>query len=299
MRAAQIALVIELAAVLLVLVAGSKRAEYREFVARYGESFQLTFMAPAGLLLLDRFQLQSTLGEFNQRVRDKIVRIYGVLEAPQYSRMFLAQAISALLIIPIIVSILVVLGEGGIGGVILGIVLAPVLAYLLFVDLDKKIKAREDAMILELPEFLNKVILLVNAGENVQEAIIKGIESKLRYYQKRPDEKMNPLYQELHQVMNELRNNRSFHDSMEDFSKRCAVHEISVFVSTLLLNYRRGGGEFVSTLKDLSETLWEKRIAVARTLGEEASSKLVFPMVVIFFVVMVIIASPAVMSMNM
>jgi tight adherence protein C len=299
MRAAQIALVVETAVVLFLVLAGSRRREYKDFVAQYGEGFQLTFMAPAGLLLLDCFQLETALGEFNQRVRDKIVRVYGAMESAQYSRMFLAQAMSALLLIPVIVSLLIVLGEGGIGGVITGIVLGPGGAYLLFLDLDQKIKEREEAIILELPEFLNKIILLVNAGENVQEAIIRSIDAKLKYYQKRPEEKINPLYKELQQVMNELRNNRSFHDSMEDFSKRCAVHEISVFVSTLLLNYRRGGGEFVSTLKDLSENLWHKRTAVARTLGEEASSKLVFPMVLIFFVVMVVVGAPAVLSMNM
>ncbi|MEN6391873.1 MAG: type II secretion system F family protein [Syntrophomonas sp.] len=299
MKAAQIALVVEMVIVLFLVLVGSKKKEYKDFVAQYGESFQLTFMAPAGLLLLERFQLESALGEFNQRIRDKIVRVYGAMESAEYSRMFLAQAVSALLLIPVIASILIVLGEGGIGGVIVGIILAPAGAYLLFLDLDKKIKNREDAIILELPEFLNKTILLVNAGENVQEAIIRSIDAKLKYYQKRPEEKVNPLYKELQQVMNELRNNRSFQDSMEDFSKRCAVHEISVFVSTLLLNYKRGGGEFVSTLKDLSENLWDKRTAVARTLGEEASSKLVFPMVLIFFVVMVVVGAPAVLSMNM
>jgi|GEM_PF-5630799 hypothetical protein len=189
MRAAQIALVVEMAVVLFLVLAGSRKREYKDFVTQYGEGFQLTFMAPAGLLLLDRFQLETALGEFNQRVRDKIVRVYGAMEAAQYSRMFLAQAMSALLLIPVIVSLLIVLGEGGIGGVVTGIVLAPGGAYLLFLDLDKKIKEREEAIILELPEFLNKIILLVNAGENVQEAIIRSIDAKLKYYQK--DQKKN------------------------------------------------------------------------------------------------------------
>ncbi|MDQ0888523.1 hypothetical protein QFZ81_003611 [Paenibacillus sp. V4I9] len=37
---------------------------------------------------------------------------------------------------------------------------------------------------------------------------------------------------------------------------------------------------------------------MSRTLGEEASSKLVFPMVLIFVVVMVIVAAPALLMMK-
>jgi tight adherence protein C len=37
---------------------------------------------------------------------------------------------------------------------------------------------------------------------------------------------------------------------------------------------------------------------LTKTLGEEASAKLVFPMVFIFFIVMVIVAAPAILIMN-
>lgn len=71
-----------------------------------------------------------------------------------------------------------------------------------------------------------------------------------------------------------------------------------MFTTTLLLNHKRGGEELVLSLRELSVILWDKRKALARTLGEEASSKLVFPMVLIFFIVMVIVASPALMMMS-
>jgi tight adherence protein C len=64
------------------------------------------------------------------------------------------------------------------------------------------------------------------------------------------------------------------------------------------LNYRRGGVEFVYALRELSRIIWDKRLALTKTLGEEASAKLVFPMVFIFFIVMVIVAAPAILIMN-
>ncbi|GAF08207.1 type II/IV secretion system protein TadC [Paenibacillus pini JCM 16418] len=51
-------------------------------------------------------------------------------------------------------------------------------------------------------------------------------------------------------------------------------------------------------LTDLSRVLWEKRKSITRTRGEQASSKLVFPMVVIFLVVVVLVGTPAFLMMN-
>ena len=130
----------------------------------------------------------------------------------------------------------------------------------------------------------------MNAGENVQKAIIRCVKQK-----KNPE--ISPLYKELLQVVTELENNFSFHQVLEDFSKRCRVQEVTIFTTTILLNYRRGGSEFVTALRSLSNELWEKRKTLTRTLGEQASSKLVFPMVLVFLVVLLIIGAPALMFM--
>lgn len=117
-------------------------------------------------------------------------------------------------------------------------------------------------------------MLLVNAGETVNRAWMRCVEV-------RPHKAQSPLYIELAQAVHELEMNVSFSKVMEDFSKRRALHEVSLFTSSILLNYKRGGSDFVAALHSLSLELWQRRKSVARTLGEEASSKLVFPMVLI------------------
>lgn len=99
-------------------------------------------------------------------------------------------------------------------------------------------------------------------------------------------------------MTDDLEGGYSFQQSFENFSKRCAVQEVSVFTTTVLLNFRRGGNDFVMALTDLSRVLWEKRKSITRTRGEQASSKLVFPMVVIFLVVVVLVGTPAFLMMN-
>lgn len=158
-------------------------------------------------------------------------------------------------------------------------------------DTATKVERRKQDILLLLPEVISKLMLLLGAGETLQRALVRAGERK--------DEKGGtPLFIELRKVNEAVRNGESFAAAMETLSRRCGVQEVSLFTTTLLLNYRRGGDQLVLSLKELSYSLWEKRKAVARARGEEASSKLVFPLVGIFMVLMVLVASPAILMMR-
>ncbi|WP_268624597.1 type II secretion system F family protein [Paenibacillus alvei] len=270
------------------LLAGQR---YKAFLAEYTGKFQLEFMAPASLYIIDRFQLMDRLHTRMNGAHQKIIMLYGVQKGLQHTKLFMAQLLSLIMLVLLLALGLSIAAEGELILAVMGLLFAVVAPVLMIRDLDTKIKKKKQQILLELPEFLNKVTLLVNAGETVQKAILHCVDQA-----KQPDR--SPLYTELKEVANQLRNNYSFAQALEDFSKRCSIQEVSVFTTTVLLNYRRGGEEFVIALQELSRSLWEKRKAISRTLGEEASSKLVFPMVIIFMVVMVVVAAPAIMMMK-
>ncbi len=173
------------------------------------------------------------------------------------------------------------------------LLLACTLPIVLYLQLNKRIEAKKRCVITELPELLNQVVLLVNAGETVQQALMKGFGR----IGDDPSEQ-SPLDRELVRLRQDMENQVSLPIALENFSKRCGVQEVSLFSNTILLNYRRGGDEFVTSLRELNRSLWERRKAQAKTMGEEASSKLVFPMVLIFLIVTVIVAAPAVVMMQ-
>lgn len=172
----------------------------------------------------------------------------------------------------------------------MGAVFGIVLTIRPFAEAGRKVEQRKQQMIIELPDMLSKLMLLVGAGETVQQALARCLEGKAA--------ELHPLYKEWGDAVSMLRNGQSFSTAMERFNRRCAVQEVSVFTTVLLLNYRRGGEHFVLALRELSYTLWEKRKAIARSRGEEASSKLVFPLVGILLVLMVLVAAPAVLLMS-
>jgi len=290
---ALVGLLILLVGLIIVLMyLGKRRQEYQELVKGYGEGFQLGFMAPASLYIMDKLKLYQRFPKGVQRIHEKIIKVYGSRDGLQKTQLFIAQDISVILVITTIFTFFAIVSEGDYSVFIFGLIVAILVALVMIKDLDSQIQRKEHAILIELPEYLNKVIMLVDAGETVIGSIIKSAQSKIE-----GDGIENPLYKELKLSINELKMNQSFEEVMEDFSRRCAIPEVSLFTTTLLLNYRKGGSDFTSSLRELSRELWEKRKAIAKIQGEQASSKMVFPMVLVFLIILVIIATPALMLM--
>lgn len=171
-----------------------------------------------------------------------------------------------------------------------GLILMLLYFWYSFKKLDQQVKLRKRLIVMELPELLNKLTLLINAGETLHQAIHRCVDASR--------EELHPLCREWAVLSRSLKDNKPFVTAMEEFSRSCSVLEVSMFTTSLLMNFRRGGGELVASLMDLSHTLWERRKAAVKIMGEEASSKLVFPMVLLFCAVMVIVAAPALLMMS-
>ncbi|MGF7030628.1 tight adherence protein C [Paenibacillus mucilaginosus] len=244
----------------------------------------------AALWLMDRARLSDRLSEPLGKVFQIMVGLHGAKPALAHTKWFAAKAV-ALSYGMLCLSTMAGWAAGGNAELLAyGVVLMLFVPFLMYRGAAGELKARRRQMLIELPELLNRIMLLVGAGETVPQALVRTVEGN-----RNPN---SPLYEELGQTVQALKMNAPFAKAMEDFSKRCRMQEVSLFTTTILLNYKRGGDELVMTLKELSVTLWEKRKAQARTLGEEASSKMVFPMVLIFFVVMVLVAAPALFMMK-
>lgn len=243
------------------------------------------------LYLMERVELTRRLPMFIYRVQHSIQRAYGPKHGHEKMMLFLAEMLVYSWISLIGGALLTAGLEGQMLGIAIGFLLAVLIPFAQLKDLHEKVKLREQEILMELPEFLNKVVLLVGAGETVQKAIIHCTERK--------QDSEHPLYIELRQMILQWNSGYSFQQAFEQFSKRCGVQEVSIFTTTVLLNFRRGGNDFVLSLRDLSRVLWEKRKSLSRTKGEQASSKLVFPMVVIFLVIVIMVGAPSFMMMNL
>lgn len=156
-----------------------------------------------------------------------------------------------------------------------------------FAEAGKELECRRKAVIAALPDRMSNLMLLVSAGETVHGAFMRCMDGK--------EGSRHPLDVEWKAAVSAMRNGMSFSAALERFNRSCSVQEASLFTTVILLNYRKGGEHFVLAVRELSSSLWEKRKGIARISGEEASSKLVFPLVGIMIILMVLVAAPAVM----
>jgi tight adherence protein C len=253
----------------------------------------ITRLLPLSLYVMERLRLMERYPLHVAKLHLKWVNYHGGNQSLEKTKVFIAHIMTYMWI-----SLLLFAGLGlAVDSTFYscGVCFTLIIPVGIIQDLNRKLKYKKRLMLIELTEFLNKLTMLVDAGETVQKAIKQCVEQKK---QLTITVETSPLYYELNQMVTALNNNRSFQHVMEEFNKRCNVQEISIFTTTVLLNYRRGGLEFVYALRELSRIIWDKRLALTKTLGEEASAKLVFPMVFIFFIVMVIVAAPAILLMN-
>lgn len=256
------------------------------------DGLRLQLIAPPMLFLLEKLRVSQRFPVFFFKIQRSVQKISGDKRGGEYTLLFLAEMLSYGWLILIVGGSFSLLLEGDPTVIIFAGFLAVLIPMALVRDLHQKVVKREREIILELPELLNKIVLLVGAGLTVQQAIKRCLERKT-------GEEHHPLYRELFRMQREWGGGYSFHQAMEGVSKRLGVQEVSAFVTSVLLNYRRGGNDFVLALMDLSHTLWERRKAVSKTLGEQASSKLVFPMLLLFLIIVVMVGAPALMIMEL
>lgn len=262
------------------------RNKYEAIIEEFNDQYPLMFMAPVSLNIMEKFRLMERFHGQVSFIQQKMISLYGTRDALKHTRMFITQLISVILLCFFAAFLLPLLGDGDDVLFFVGIIATVAIPVLLVNQLSKKEKERKDAIILELPEVVNKIILLVNAGETVQQALIRCVELKQNHD--------SPLYDELRVTVNRLTSNEPFPLVMNEFSKKCSIQDVSIFTTTVLLNYRKGGQDLILSLQELSHTLWEKRKNISKTKGEEASSKLIFPLMLIFVAVMVIVGYPAI-----
>lgn len=264
-------------------------------------------LLPLASALAERAELQRRLPQLAAKVHVKCAAYYGSARAHERTKITFAAIVAAEAGNLAIIGLLGTLSGDWLTLAMAAGVLAIAIPVAAVKRLDRLIVRKRRSILYELPEFLNKLALLVGAGETVQAAIRRCVAKRMNESGgdgATADDasgraaRLTPLYRELGAIVQALDNRQSLAQALEEMCKRCGMAEVSAFATTVLLNYRRGGNDFVYALGELSRAMWEKRKAMSRTLGEEASAKLVVPMVVIFIVVMIVVAAPAVMMMN-
>ena len=155
-------------------------------------------------------------------------------------------------------------------------------------DLVEK-KKREERR--SYPEILQKLTLYLEAGLTVRSAFCRVAEDYEK--ERKRGGRCREAYEEMLIATREIHMGVPEGAAYENFGKRTGVREYVRLSTFLTQNLKKGSSTLLQQLKEESVQAEELRIQNARKLSEEATTKLLLPMVMLLVVVMVMIMVPA------
>lgn len=154
--------------------------------------------------------------------------------------------------------------------------------------LREQMKQRRDKLAKEYSYFINQILLFTSAG-----ATIQGSMERILFQYEKLKKTEQPLYQELIQLRNEIHTGVSQEQAYYHFGRRIGVLSYIKLSSLLMQQIRKGGGGIAEQLEQEEHDAFEKRKEQARTYGEEAGTKLLFPMILLMIISMILVIYPA------
>ena len=157
-------------------------------------------------------------------------------------------------------------------------------------DVDKE--ARQ-AIIIGLPRFANQLLLMLNAGMILSDAV----ENIGHSYTIFGEEYMGFFEKELVNIANKNSDHRrSTAEIINEFAGKYNVKEL-MRISTILTENERRGSDVIDNLERESKYLWNDRKIIARERGKMIDSKMSYPLAILLVLLIVITMAPALLNL--
>ena len=187
--------------------------------------------------------------------------------------------------------------SGSLWGVVLvGILFVPFL--LIFSKRQEREKARKlraEELLAEYPRLITKLTLYTGAGMS-----LRGSWERLgaEYRAKAENTgKKSAIGEEILMLVGELKNGTSEERAYEAFGRRISLKPYLRCASLLVSQLQKGSGGLRKNLENEVQLAWEMHREQAAKKGEEAQTKLLFPMMGMLFLVMAVVMIPAFFTM--
>ena len=229
------------------------------------------------LLEMVRFNTKS---DYARKKVKEMSEVYGRRYSEYYYYVQVGgQVTYAVTMVPV-VFILAVLGNSPMA-LAFGIVLAFLCVWYLSEMFKDKLTARREELLADFPQVLSKLTLLVNSGMMLRNA-----------WNRVANDGKGVLYQEMAAATAEMQNGISEPDAYRNFAERCGLKEMRKFSSLVTQSLAKGSGDLSYFLKDMSDEMWEMKKNMVKQKSEQANSKLLAPIVMIFLGILVMIMAP-------
>jgi|GEM_PF-4081880 len=173
--------------------------------------------------------------------------------------------------------------------------------------LSKRQRERESQMQLDYAGIVSKLMILMDCGMSSKRAWEKMVTDYLKKAEagkrankngKKVEIKKHFAYEEMNNAYQMMRNGMSEIESYRRFSIACNLPMYIKLGTLLEQNVKRGSRQLRTVLETETVEAFSQRKNYAKKLGEEAAAKLLMPMFIMFFMVLIIIMVPAVLTFS-
>lgn len=275
--------------VLFALLYSIGKKRYLEYVTPLDkEEFPLKDFLPVGFMVMNlvRYGYNTALDRQNRKY---LKELYDLDYTEFYLRVYWAQAATYTMLALLLGAMVNLALNDPVVGIAIAVGMGALLPYVALKDLEKKVQERHVEIAMDMPELVNKIVILTGAGLNLQAALVKI--SKEMYSDR-------ILYRELTCAMDKIMDGESADAALDYMNMKCNTMEMRRFISIIVQNIHRGGSDVSTALKSIGNELWANRKAAALRVAEEASTKMLFPMMLMLLAVVLLVVAPAVQSMQ-
>lgn len=162
----------------------------------------------------------------------------------------------------------------------------------------EEIKRRKESMELDYPEIVGQMTILLGSGMTISQAwnIIAT-----RYLEKRQKNMIEsrPAYEEIALTNHRMKEGETEREAFMQMENRISLIAYHRFIRILLNNKSKGGRDLCQSLEQEAAQAYEQRTLIAKKKGEEASTRMLLPLMLMMVLVMAIVILPAIIEFKM
>lgn len=159
-------------------------------------------------------------------------------------------------------------------------------------------KRREACLNREYPQMVEQLSLLMGAGLTLRRTWERILEMDQKMKKKKGY--VERIYvQEMYRTYLDIRKGMGERQAYEQFAHRIGLPSYRRLISILNRNLEKGTRDVCEMLEEEAREAWEIRKNQAKKAGEEAGMKLLFPMMLLFILILVMLLFPAVQSFSL
>lgn len=256
---------------------GKKYERYTK--SKFAGEFRMSQLFCIGFSVMELFHINGRSKKARTKIKE-ISEIKGKKDAEQYYLIMQGAKITYAYTVLLVMMLLAVLADS-IEAMLLGILFSVLFVLYMNLSLQDKLTARREEILMDLPQVLSKLTLLVNSGMVLREAWKRTAMSGSRI-----------LYEEMLNTSLEISNGVMELEAYKNFSDRCNVKEVRRFTSLIIQNLQKGNEELVFFLHEMADEMWELKKNEVKQRGEKANSRLLLPVFLIFIGILMLVLVP-------